>query len=297
MIEKLAEAARDPRNHGYSQSLGIMNLRREVAGKYFSKYGVRLDPESEVIVCLGSKEGFSHMCLALMGPGDTAIVPAPYVSRPRLRRGPGLGQRHRAGSGRQRAVPLEHRLHLPAAAPAAEAADPQLPAQSVDRDGRARVLTSRWSSWPSATGFMVISDFAYADVAFDGYQPPSFLAAPGAIDVGVEFTTMSKGYNMAGWRVGFCAGNAEMVRALATIKGYYDYGMFQAIQIAAIMALRHTEAAVEAQAADLPAAPRRAGRRAAPHRLGRSLRRGPACSSGPRFPSRGPAGWARSTSP
>ena len=96
-------------------------------------------------------------------------------------------------------------------------------------------------------GFMVISDFAYADVAFDGYQPPSFLSAPGSLEVGVEFTTMSKGYNMAGWRVGFCCGNAEMVRALGTIKGYYDYGMFQAIQIAAIVALRHTDAAVEEQ--------------------------------------------------
>ena len=98
-------------------------------------------------------------------------------------------------------------------------------------------------------GFRVISDAAYADVAFDGYRPPSFLAAPGAIAVGVEFTTMSKGYNMAGWRVGFCAGNPEMVRALGTIKAYYDYGMFQAIQIAAIVALRHTDAAVEAQSA------------------------------------------------
>jgi alanine-synthesizing transaminase len=94
---------------------------------------------------------------------------------------------------------------------------------------------------------MVISDFAYADVAFDGYRPPSFLSAPGATDVGVEFTTMSKGYNMAGWRVGFCAGNSEMVRGLATIKGYYDYGMFQAIQIAAIVAMRDTEAYVVAQ--------------------------------------------------
>jgi alanine-synthesizing transaminase len=94
---------------------------------------------------------------------------------------------------------------------------------------------------------MVLSDFAYADVAFDGYQPPSFLASRGAAEVGAEFTTMSKGYNMAGWRVGFCSGNAEMIRALATIKGYYDYGMFQAIQIAAIVALRNTEAAVEEQ--------------------------------------------------
>jgi alanine-synthesizing transaminase len=98
-------------------------------------------------------------------------------------------------------------------------------------------------------GFMVISDLAYADVTFDGYRTPSFLAARGAIDVGVELTTMSKGYNMAGWRVGFCSGNAEMIRALATIKTYYDYGMFQPIQIAAIMALRHTDAAVEAQSA------------------------------------------------
>jgi alanine-synthesizing transaminase len=98
-------------------------------------------------------------------------------------------------------------------------------------------------------GFAVISDFAYADVAFDGYQPPSFLASPGAAQVGVEFTTMSKGYNMAGWRVGFCSGNREMIKALATIKGYYDYGMFQAIQIAAIMALRQGDAGVESQAA------------------------------------------------
>jgi alanine-synthesizing transaminase len=97
-------------------------------------------------------------------------------------------------------------------------------------------------------GLMVIHDFAYADVAFDGYTPPSFLASPGAMDVGVEFTTMSKGYNMAGWRVGYCAGNAEMIRALGTIKAYYDYGMFRPIQIAAIVALRHTDAAVEAQA-------------------------------------------------
>ena len=95
---------------------------------------------------------------------------------------------------------------------------------------------------------MVISDLAYADVTFNGYKTPSFLAAPGAIDVGVEFTTMSKGYNMAGWRVGFCAGNREMIRALATIKSYYDYGMFRPIQIAAIVALRDTEAAVETQA-------------------------------------------------
>ena len=119
-------------------------------------------------------------------------------------------------------------------------------------------------------GFMVISDFAYADVTFDGYKTPSFLAAPGRKDVGVEFTTMSKGYNMAGWRIGFCAGNAEMVRALATIKGYYDYGMFQPIQIAAIMALRHCRRGRRGPGQGLPAPPRRAVRRAASGSAGRS---------------------------
>jgi alanine-synthesizing transaminase len=246
VIEKLAEAARDPNSHGYSKSNGILNLRREVAGKYFKKYGVRLDPDAEVITCLGSKEGFSHMCLALMGPGDTAIVPSPYFP-----------------------------VHMYAVALAAgnvialEVADSETFLSNIAYTcqhlyPKPKLLVINYPHNPSSVtiepefyveivklakqyGFMVISDFAYADVAFDGYQPPSFLAARGAREVGVEFTTMSKGYNMAGWRVGFCCGNAEMIRALAVIKGYYDYGMFQAVQVAAIMALRHTDAAVEAQ--------------------------------------------------
>src|SRR6185295_1982951 len=213
---------------------------------YFKKYGVRLDPESEVIVCLGSKEGFSHMCLALVGPGDTAIVPAPYFP-----------------------------VHVYAVALAAanvialEVSDSEKFLSNIAYTcqhlyPKPKLLIINYPHNPSAVtiepefyvdvvklarryGFMVISDCAYGDVAFDGYQPPSFLAAPGAQDVGVEFTTMSKGYNMAGWRVGYCCGNAEMVRALGIIKGYYDYGLFQAIQIAAIVALRHTDAAVEAQ--------------------------------------------------
>jgi alanine-synthesizing transaminase len=246
VIAKLAEAARDVGNHGYSKNIGIANLRREVASKYFRKYGARLDPESEVVVCLGSKEGFSHMCLALMGPGDTAIVPAPYFP-----------------------------IHVYAVALASanvialEVADSDKFLSNIAYTcehlyPRPKLLVLNYPHNPSSVvveqgffdevvklarkyGFMVLSDFAYADVAFDGYQPPSFLASRGAAEVGVEFTTMSKGYNMAGWRVGYCCGNAEMIRALATIKGYYDYGMFQAIQIAAIVALRHTEAAVEEQ--------------------------------------------------
>ena len=248
VVEKLAEAARDTRSHGYTESKGILSLRREMASKYLKVHGVRLDPESELVVCLGSKEGFSHMCLALLGPGDTAIVPAPYYP-----------------------------AHLYAVALAAanaillEVADGERFLANVDYTCRhmvptPKVLIVNFPHNPSTAvvepefyvelvklaqryRFMVISDLAYADVAFDGYKTPSFLAAPGAIDVGVEFTTMSKGYNMAGWRVGFCGGNAEMIRALSTIKTYYDYGMFRPIQIAAIMALRYTDAAVEAQAA------------------------------------------------
>ena len=246
VIEKLAEAAHDPDNHGYSKSNGIVNLRREVAAKYLKKYGVRLDPDSEVITCLGSKEGFSHMCLALMGPGDNAIIPAPYFPV----------HMHAVALASGNAIALEvadsekflsniaytcqHLYPTPKLLiinyphnPSTVTVDPEFFVEVVK-------LARRY-------GFMVISDFAYADVAFDGYQPPSFLSAPGALDVGVEFTTMSKGYNMAGWRVGFCCGNAEMVRALGIIKGYFDYGMFQAVQIAAIVALRNTDAAVEAQ--------------------------------------------------
>ncbi|MBI2827421.1 MAG: aminotransferase class I/II-fold pyridoxal phosphate-dependent enzyme [Planctomycetia bacterium] len=248
VIEKLVEAARDPANHGYSQSLGILNLRREVASKYLKKFGVRLDPESEIVVCLGSKEGFSHMCLALMGPGDTAMVPAPtfpvHAHAVTLASGNVISLEV-ADNERflsDIAFTCEHLYPKPKLLivnyphnPSSVTVEPEFFVEIVK-------LARRY-------GFMVISDAAYVDVAFDGYRPPSFLAAPGATEVGVEFTTMSKGYNMAGWRVGFCAGNAEMVRALGTIKAYYDYGMFQAIQVAAIVALRHTEAAVESQAA------------------------------------------------
>ena len=247
VIEKLAEAARDPRNHGYSKSNGIVNLRREVAGRYLKRHGVRLDPDNEVITCLGSKEGFSHMCLALMGPGDTAIVPAPYFpvhmyavalasgnvitlevnDSQQFLRNIGYTCEHLVPKPKLLIICYPHN-------PTSSIVQPEFYIEVVR-------LARKYD-------FMVISDFAYADVAFDGYHPPSFLSAPGAIEVGVEFTTMSKGYNMAGWRVGFCCGNAKMIDGLAVIKGYYDYGMFQAIQIASIIALRRGDAAIEDQA-------------------------------------------------
>ena len=246
VVEKLVDAARDPSNHGYSKSNGIRNLRREVALKYDRKYGVTLDPDAEIMTCLGSKEGFSHMCLALMGPGDTAIVPAPYfpVHTYAVALASGNVIALEVGDSEKFlsniAYTCEHLYPRPKLLilcyphnPSSVTVDPEFYKDVVK-------LAKKY-------GLMVISDFAYADVAFDGYQPPSFLSAPGASDVGVEFTTMSKGYNMAGWRVGFCAGNSEMIRGLGVIKGYYDYGMFQSIQIAAIVALRDTDNAVEAQ--------------------------------------------------
>jgi alanine-synthesizing transaminase len=246
VIEKLSQAAHDVGNHGYSKSNGILNLRRELTSKYLRKYGVRLDPESETIVCLGSKEGFSHMLLALIGAGDTAIIPAPFF--PVHMYGVVLA------SGNVVALDVSNtEKYLSNIAYTCEHFYPRPKLLIINYPHNPSTVTVEPEVFVDVVklakkyGLMVISDFAYADVAYDGYVPPSFLSAPGAKDVGVEFTTMSKGYNMAGWRVGFCSGNAEMIRGLATIKGYYDYGMFQAIQIAAIVALRDTEATVEKQ--------------------------------------------------
>src|SRR5437588_5584975 len=247
VIDKLCEAARDERNHRYSVSNGLFNLRREFALRYARKHDVQLDIDTEVLAGLGSKEVFSHMCLALLGPGDTAIVPAPsfpiHVYAVAL------------ASGNVLSLDCtQPDRFLSSVATVAENLYP-----------RPKVVVLNYPHNPTTTvvekdffvdvvalarkfGFMVIHDFAYGDVCFDGYHAPSFLSVPGAGEVGVETTTMSKGFNMAGWRLGFCCGNAEMVRALATIKGYYDYGIFQPIQIAGIIALREGEEQVDRQA-------------------------------------------------
>mgnify|MGYP006264976771 FL=1 len=247
VIDKLIEAARDERNHGYSVSNGLRNLRKEVALRYKRRHDVDLDADTDIITGLGSKEVFSHMCLALLGPGDTAMVPAPsfpiHVYSVMLASG--------------NVISLDCTAPDKFLSQVATVAEHLYP--------RPKVLVLNYPHNPSTTviekdffidvvalarkhGFMVIHDFAYGDVCYDGYKAPSFLSVPGARDVGVETTTMSKGYNMAGWRVGFAAGNPEMVRALATIKGYYDYGLFAPIQIAGIVALRHCEDLVTEQA-------------------------------------------------
>src|SRR5436190_2156086 len=237
VIEKLAEAAKDPRNHRYSVSNGVAGLRREVAKKYHDKYGVELDPETEVIATIGSKEGFSHLCLALLGPGDTAVVPDPAFPIH-------LYAVAMAGANVIR-VPLGNdQAFLDKIEKVIEGLYPTPKLLILNYPHNPTSVTVDHGFWEHAIEMcrrhkvMIISDFAYGEVCFDGYRAPSFLSAEGAKDLGVEFTTMSKSYNMAGWRVGFCAGNSEMVKALATIKGYYDYGIFAPIQIASIIAMR-----------------------------------------------------------
>ena len=249
VIDKLCEAAQDTRNHRYSVASGVYNLRREVATRYEGRFGVSLDPDHEVVATIGSKEGFSHMCLAVLGPGDTALVPAPSFPI----------HVHAVALASANVIALDVREPEPFLANVARVCESLSP--------KPKILILNYPHNPSGAvvekpffeeivrlarkyRFFVMHDFAYGDVCYDGWQQPSFLSVPGAIDVGCEFTTMSKGYNMAGWRVGFACGNRQMLGALKAIKGYYDYGLFQAVQIAAIVALRHGEPGRLAQVAE-----------------------------------------------
>ncbi len=246
VIEKLCEAARDPRNHRYSASKGIKGLRNEMAKKYASKWNVELDGEHEVLACIGSKEGFSHMCLALLGPGDTAVVPDPAF--PIHNYGVALA------GGNVITVPLGNdQKFLDTIAMVCEHLFPKPKLLILNYPHNPTTMTVDDGFFETVVDlakrfkFAVIHDFAYGETVFDGYKAPSFLSAKGAKDVGVEFTTMSKPYNMAGFRVGFVAGNRQMIDYLATIKGYYDYGIFQAVQIAGIIAMRHCNDNIAAQ--------------------------------------------------
>ena len=248
IVDKLCEAANDPRNQRYSVSAGVYNLRREVARRYATRRNVQLDPETEVIATLGSKEGFSHMCLAILDSGDTAIVPDPAF--PIHGYGVVLANANvisvRLGNDeeflKRVAYVVEHLYPRPKVLILNY---PNNPTAMVIEDVR---FFEEVVALAKRFGFLVMHDLAYGETCFDGYRAPSFLEVQGAKDVGVEFTTMSKPYNMAGWRIGFCCGNAEMIRALAKVKGYYDYGIFQAIQISAIIGLRDCDADVLHQA-------------------------------------------------
>lgn len=235
-VEKLCEAANNERNHRYSQSKGIPNLRKAVADLYKYRFDVDLDPDTQVCATIGAKEGFSHLMLALVGPGDTALVPAP--SYPIHIWGPiiaGAAVHYvRLGPGED----FFANLHA-----AYEQAWP-----------RPRVIVASFPHNPTTTcvdlAFMtelvefakerdivVVHDNAYADMGFDGYMPPSILQVPGADECAVEIYSMTKSFSMAGWRMGFMLGNAEVVAALAKLKSYLDYGNFQPIQIAATVVM------------------------------------------------------------
>jgi alanine-synthesizing transaminase len=244
IVAKLVQAAQNPKNHRYSASRGITRLRVAITRWYRERYGVDLDPDSEAIATIGAKEGLAHLALAVLGPGDGALVPNPTY--------PIHAYSVVIADGDLRSVPL-----------------------TPDGDFFARLDEAAKLAWPKAKllilsfphnptttcvdlafferivdfarehHLMVVHDFAYADLAFDGYRPPSFLQARGAREVGVEFVSLTKSYNMAGWRLGFACGNSTMIHALARIKSYLDYGVFQPIQIAGIIALESPRSVVE----------------------------------------------------
>jgi alanine-synthesizing transaminase len=249
-VEKLSEAAHNPKNHRYSSSRGIPKLRQAISNRYLHKFGVEVDPETEVVTTIGAKEGLSHLMWVLVAPGDTALVPSPsypiHIYAPLF-----------AGADVRQV-----RLDGPTGGDASGLGPPNPGAAFFDS------LMETWeSAWPKPRvivlsfphnpttacvdfDFMerlvrfaqehdvvLVHDFAYADIAFDGYTPPSILQVPGAMDVAVELYTMTKSFSMAGWRLGFMLGNAAIVQALTKLKSYLDYGTFQPIQIAAIVAL------------------------------------------------------------
>ena len=240
VVNKLIEAVRNPRNHRYSQSRGIPRLREEIARRYQANYGVTLDPDKEAIVTIGAKDALAHLMFATVGPGDTVVSPNPAYPI------------HQYGvlmaEGRACMLPmpdaatflarLEDLYKMSAPAPKMLLISfPHNPTTTcVDLDYFREIV-----ALARRHGTMIVHDFAYADLGFDGYKPPSILQVEGAGEVAVEIFSLSKSYNMAGWRVGYCLGNPRMIGALARIKSYLDYGVFQPIQIASIIALRECE--------------------------------------------------------
>ena len=238
IVEKLVEAARNPRNHRYSASRGIPNLRLEISKWYERRYGVSIDPETEAIATIGAKEGFSHLVLALVEPGDRVIVPDPSypihsfaatIAGCELIKLP-------VGEGASEMMDSLRRLDFP------RSQQPKILVLSFPHNPTTVCVDKSFFEEAVALakerGYLIIHDLAYADLVFDGAQAPSILEVKGAKDVAVEMFSMSKSYSMAGWRVGFCAGNSQVVAALTRLKSYLDYGIFQPVQIAAIIALR-----------------------------------------------------------
>ncbi|MDQ3305701.1 MAG: aminotransferase class I/II-fold pyridoxal phosphate-dependent enzyme [Actinomycetota bacterium] len=236
-VAKLAEAARNPRNHRYSLSRGLPKLREALADLYLRKFGVTLDPETEVINTIGAKEGFSHLMWTLLQPGDAALVPSPsypiHIYGP-LFAGADVREMPLGDSKADFFEVLVERYEYSWPKPRVIVLSfPHNPTTTcVDLDFMQKVV-----DFAREHEVVVVHDFAYADLGFDGYQPPSILQAEGAKEVAVELYSMTKSFSMAGWRVAFMAGNPEMVAALAKLKSYLDYGTFQPIQIAATVTM------------------------------------------------------------
>ena len=244
IVDKLTEAAQKPQNHRYSASMGISKLRMAISSWYKRRYDVDIDPDTEAIATIGAKEGISHLILVTIRPGDVVFTPNPtYPIHPYsaiisggdvrgIPVGPGndffdnLMHATRQTWPRPKVLIISYPHN-----PTTEVVDIEFFESIVD--------------YANEHDIMIVHDFAYADLAFDGYEPPSFLQAKGAKDVGVEFFSLSKSYSMPGWRVGFCVGNKEIVGALSRIKSYLDYGIFQPIQIAAIIALNGPQECVK----------------------------------------------------
>jgi len=236
IVEKLVETVRDPRTHRYSMSKGIPGLRRAHSAYYKRRFNVDIDPETETIVTLGSKEGLANLAQAITSPGDTILVPNPsYPIHPygfimagaSLRHLP-IGEGHDFFGSLHRAV--KHSVPPPIALVLSFPSNPTAQVVSLD-------FYRECVDFCRQHGIYILSDLAYAEIYFDGEPPPSILQVPGAKDISVEFTSMSKTYAMAGWRVGFAAGNRKLIGALARIKSYLDYGAFTPVQVAAAAAL------------------------------------------------------------
>jgi len=244
IVDKLIESVRRTDTHGYSVSKGILRLRKAICNWYQSRYGVELDPESEAIVTIGSKEGIAHLALATLERGDIVLVPNP--SYPIHIYGPviaGADIRHvpmHAGVDFFEALEQSIRDTYPKPKMLIVNFPGNPTTQCVDL-----AFFERLIAIAKEHDIYVVHDLAYADIVFDGYKAPSILQVPGARDVAVEFFTMSKSYNMAGWRVGFMVGNRELVTALARMKSYHDYGTFTPIQVASIIALEGPQDCVE----------------------------------------------------
>jgi alanine-synthesizing transaminase len=244
IVEKLCEAVKNPRNHRYSASRGITKLRMAIADWFGRRYGVEIDPEREAIATIGAKEGISHLALALVEPGDVALAPNPtYPIHPYsviIAGGDVRSVRLEEGTDFYGALVAAHRESWP---------PPKLLILSFPHNPTTATVDlaffEKVVAFAQEHHLHVIHDFAYADLTFDGYQAPSFLQVPGAKAVGVEFFTLSKSYNMPGWRVGFAVGNPQIIAALTRIKSYLDYGIFQPIQIAAIVALNGPQECVK----------------------------------------------------